>query len=65
MVHNMLRTSSCLRRSKSLGIFNNLSGENKRTNPKPIQEEDVKIADDLEKAEAFNKFSASVNKACK
>ena len=55
--------------AKAWSLFNNLSGDhrkvNPKVNPKPIRTEEGCIADDQKKAESFNKFFASVNRANK
>ena len=44
-------------------ICHNLSGENRPTHKKPMTTEDGTITDDQKKAEAQNKYFASINKA--
>ena len=51
--------------AKAWALFNNLSGDNRRTNPKPISTKDGEIAEDQKKAEVLNKYFASVNRASK
>ena len=43
----------------------NLNGENKKSNPKPLQDQGETIADDQKRAERHNNFFASTNKAGK
>ena len=49
--------------SKAWSLLNNLSGDNRRQNPKPMFVNNETIADDQKKAEAFNKHFASISKA--
>ena len=51
--------------AKAWSMLQNLSGENKISNQKPIVNEGDTIADDQKKAERQNKFFASVNKSHK
>ena len=51
--------------TKAWSLLNNLSGENKTRNPKPLFTEDGTIADDQRKANEHNKYFASTNKANK
>ena len=46
-------------------LLNNLSGEKRRENPKPLNTETEKLTSDFKKAEHFNKYYASVNKSSK
>lgn len=46
-------------------LLNNLSGEKRRENPKPLTTEAEKLTTDFKKAEHFNKYYASVNKSSK
>ena len=46
-------------------LLNNLSGENRKTNPQPLHLETESITSDFRKAEHFNKCFASVSKASK
>ena len=51
--------------SKAWSLLKNLSGENKKSNPKPLQDQGETIADDQKRAERHNNFFASTNKANK
>ena len=51
--------------TKAWSLLNNLSGENKTRNPKPLVTEKGTIADDQRKANEHNRFFASTNKANK
>ena len=51
--------------TKAWSLLKNMSGENKKSNPKPIFSEGDTIADDQRKAERHNKFFASINKSNK
>ena len=46
-------------------LLNNLSGESRKENPKPLHTETEVLETDLKKAEHFNKYFASVNKSSK
>ena len=46
-------------------LLKNLSGENRKENPKPLVTDKEVLATDFKKAEHFNKYFASVNKASK
>ena len=48
---------------KAWALIHNLSGESRVTNPKPFYTDDGEVTDDQKKANAHNKFFASVNKA--
>ena len=50
---------------RAWALIHNLSGENRATNPKPFITKEGEITDDQKKANAHNKFFASVNKASK
>ena len=49
--------------SKAWSLLNNLSGDNRRQNPKPMKTENETIANDQKKAEIFNKHFSSISKA--
>ena len=49
--------------TKAWSLLNNLSGDNRRQNPKPMTINNETIADDQKKAEKFNKHFASISKA--
>ena len=49
--------------TKAWSLLNNLSGDNRRQNPKPMTIENETIAEDQKKAEIFNKHFASISKA--
>ena len=51
--------------TKAWSLLNNLSGENRKTNPKPFSDDGSAIAEDQKKAELQNKYFASTNKANK
>ena len=51
--------------SKAWTLLNNLSGEKTPKNSKPMNTEEGTITDDQKKAEAHNKYFASINKASK
>ena len=51
--------------SKAWSLLKNLNGENKKSNPKPLQDQGETIADDQKRAERHNNFFASTNKAGK
>ena len=51
--------------AKAWSLLNNLSGENRRQNPKPIITENETIIEDQKKAEKFNKHFASINRSSK
>ena len=46
-------------------LLNNLSGESRKTNPKPLHTGNEVLETDFKKAEHFNKYFASVNKSSK
>ena len=50
---------------KAWSLLNNLSGESRQTHRKPMTTEDGTITDDQKKAEAQNKYFASINKSSK
>ena len=50
---------------KAWALIHNLNGECRVTNPKPFNTEDGEVTDDQKKANAHNKFFASVNRASK
>ena len=50
---------------KAWTLLSNLSGEKRTTNQKPMTTEDGTITDDKKKAEAHNKYFASINKSSK
>ena len=47
---------------KAWALIHNLSGEKRKTNPKPLKDKNGDIAEDQKKANAHNKFFASINK---
>ena len=49
--------------SKAWSLLKNLNGDNKKTNPKPLQDRGDTIADDQKRAERHNNYFAAVNKA--
>ncbi|GFR59057.1 RNA-directed DNA polymerase from transposon X-element [Elysia marginata] len=49
--------------AKACSLLNNLNGEKRRKNPKPLSTGDETIVEDQKKAEVFNKYFSSVNKA--
>ncbi|GFR73609.1 RNA-directed DNA polymerase from mobile element jockey [Elysia marginata] len=49
--------------AKAWSLLNNLNGEKRRKNPKPLSTGDETIVEDQKKAEVFNKYFSSVNKA--
>ena len=51
--------------AKAWSLVNNLCGENRRTNPNPLNVEHENITSDQKKAEHFNRYFASVNRAGK
>ena len=51
--------------AKAWSLLNNLSGENRRENPKPMIAENETIVEDQKKAEKINKHFASINKSTK
>ena len=51
--------------TKAWSLLKNLNGENKKSNPKPLLDEGVQIADDQKKAERHKQFFASTNKSNK
>ena len=51
--------------SKAWSLLNNLNGENRRTNPKPMIFNNDTIIDDQKKAEKMNLHFASISNACK
>ena len=50
---------------KAWSLLNNLSGENRQQNPKPMHADNETIVDDQKKAEKMNKHFASISKATK
>ena len=50
---------------KAWALIHNLNGECRATNPKPFNTPDGEVTDDQKKANAHNKFFASVNRASK
>ena len=48
--------------TKAWSLLNNLSGDCRRQNPKPMKFENESIAEDQKKAEIFNKYFASISK---
>ena len=51
--------------TKAWNLVSNLSGVRRKENPKPIADKDQYIADDQKKAECYNSYFASVNRAGK
>ena len=51
--------------TKAWSLLRNLNGENKKSNPKPLQDGEDTIADDQKRAERHNNFFATTNKAQK
>ena len=51
--------------AKAWSLLNNLNGENRRQNPKPMKVENETIIEDQKKAEKFNKHFAKINKSTK
>ena len=51
--------------AKAWSLLNNLNGENRRQNPKPMNVENETIIEDQKKAEKFNKHFAAINKSTK
>ncbi|GFS09382.1 reverse transcriptase [Elysia marginata] len=49
--------------AKAWSLLNNLNGEKRRKNPKPLSTGDETIVEDQKKTEVFNKYFSSVNKA--
>ena len=49
--------------TKAWSLLNNLSGDNRRQNPKPMIIENETIVEDQKRAEKFNKHFASISKA--
>ena len=49
--------------TKAWSLLNNLSGESRRQNPKPMIIDNKSIVEDQKKAETFNKHFASISKA--
>ncbi|GFS05579.1 reverse transcriptase [Elysia marginata] len=49
--------------AKACCLLNNLNGEKRRKNPKPLSTGDETIVKDQRKAEVFNKYFSSINKA--
>ena len=49
--------------SKAWSLVKNLNGDNKKSNPKPLQDRGETIADDQKRAERHNNFFATTNKA--
>ncbi|GFR84197.1 reverse transcriptase [Elysia marginata] len=49
--------------AKAWSLLNNLNGEKRRKNPKPLSTGDESIVEDQKEAEVFNKYFSSVNKA--
>ena len=50
---------------KAWSLLNNLSGENRQQNPKPMHADNETIVEDQKKAEKFNKHFASISKSTK
>ena len=50
---------------KAWSLLNNLTGEKRKENPKPLQTETEVLTSNFKKAEHFNKFYASVSKSSK
>ena len=51
--------------AKAWSLLDNLSGDNRRQNPKPMLVDNETIIDDQKKAEKINKHFASINKSSK
>ena len=51
--------------AKAWSLLNNLNGENRRQNPKPMNAKNETIIEDQKKAEKFNKHFAAINKSTK
>ena len=51
--------------NKAWSLINNLNGENRVTNPRPLKTSEGDIADEQRKANAHNKFFASITKSNK
>ena len=51
--------------AKAWSLLNNLNGENRRQNPKPMKVENETIIEDQKKADKFNKHFAKINKSTK
>ena len=49
--------------SKAWSLLKNLNGDNRKSNPKPLQDRGDTIADDQKRAERHNNYFAAVNKA--
>ena len=49
--------------SKAWSLLKNLNGENKRSNPKPLNDGEDSIAEDQKRAEKHNNYFATTNKA--
>ena len=50
---------------KAWSLIDNLSGNRRKTNPKPMIDGKITITEDQKKAEHFNRYFASVNRAGK